>query len=115
MCPIVPTLTWGFERSNFSFAICLSEWRGVKPRPTLRYGAPLYGAPNLFRSLNPCDHFFADVLRRLLVAIEVHRVGGATLRARPQVGRIAEHLRQRHARVHDLRTAAILLRLDAAP
>src|SRR3712207_7371361 len=26
MWPIVPTFTCGFERSNFSFAICLSEY-----------------------------------------------------------------------------------------
>jgi hypothetical protein len=44
----------------------------------------------------------------------VHRVGGAPLRARAQVGRVAEHLRERHAGVDDLRAPAILLRLDLA-
>src|SRR5207245_10973281 len=64
--------------------------------------------------LHPRDDFLAHVLRRGLVAIEVHRVGRATLRARPEVGGVAEHLGQRHARGDDLRAAAILLRLNLA-
>src|SRR5262245_32971912 len=62
--------------------------------------------------LHPGDDFFADVLRRRLVAIEVHRIGRAPLRARAEIGRVAEHLRQRHARRDDLRAAAIFLRLN---
>src|SRR5947208_2455270 len=70
-------------------------------------------ATDLF-PLHPRHNLFTDVLRRRLVAIEMHRVGGASLRARSQVGRVAEHLRQRHPRLDDLRPAAILLRLDVA-
>src|SRR5439155_12555287 len=68
-------------------------------------------ATDLF-PLHPRHNFFTDVLRRRLVAIEMHRVGRAPLRARPQVGRVAEHLRQRHPCLDDLRAAAIFLRLD---
>src|SRR5688500_2539549 len=95
MCPIVPTFTCGLDRSNFSFAIevrsvCLS----VPPDPHCRI-RPTYS----LRPLDPRDHFFAHIGRRLLVAIEMHRVGGATLRPRPQVRGISKHLRQRHARI----------------
>src|SRR5262249_13342284 len=66
-------------------------------------------ARSLLGPLNPGHDLFAHVLRRLLVAVEVHRVGGATLRARAQIGCVAEHLRERHARVDDLRAAAVFL------
>src|SRR3954466_9021303 len=65
-------------------------------------------------SLHPRDDFFAHVLRCGLVAIEVHRVGRAALRSRTQVGRVAEHFRERDPRGDDLRAAAILLRLNLA-
>jgi len=58
--------------------------------------------------------FFTDILRRLLVAIEMHRVRGAPLRTGPEIGRVAEHFRQRHPRLDDLRPAAIFLRLNLA-
>src|SRR2546427_7070996 len=51
--------------------------------------------------LHPRHNFFTDVLWRRLVAIEMHRVGRAPLRARTQVGRVAEHLGQRHPRLDD--------------
>src|SRR5688572_937299 len=84
----------------------------LRSRPTgLRYVRPR--TSRLF-PLDPRDHFLADVVRRLLVAIEVHRVRRAPLRARTQVRRVAEHLGERHARVDDLRAAAIFLRLNLA-
>src|SRR5712691_2622850 len=70
--------------------------------------------PSVSLPLHPRNYFFADVLRRRLVPIEVHRIGGAALRPRPEIGRIAEHFRQRHARLDDLRAAAIFLRLYVA-
>src|SRR6266540_357064 len=76
---------------------------------------PLRGWLSRVRPLHACDHFAADIRRRLLVSIEVHRIRGATLRARAELRRVPEHLAQRHARRDDLRAAAILLRLDAAP
>src|SRR5687767_12868504 len=58
-------------------------------------------------SLDARHDLFAHVVRGLLVAIEVHRIRGAPLRARTQVGGVAEHLGEGHARVNDLRAAAI--------
>src|SRR5215212_11352924 len=69
--------------------------------------------PSLF-TLHASDDFLAHVRRRLLVAIEVHRIGRAPLRARAEVGGITEHLRERYARVDDLRAAAVFLRLNLA-
>src|SRR2546428_11897839 len=68
--------------------------------------------PSLRFPLYSCDYFLADVLRRRFVPIEVHGIRRASLRARPQVRRVAEHLGQRHARLDDLAAAAIFLRLD---
>ena len=54
-----------------------------------------------------------DVRRDLLVGLELHRVGGASLRVRAQVGRVAEHLTERHARRDGERVAAALLPFHA--
>src|SRR6476619_1488779 len=83
---------------------------GLVPATPLAYRL----SPNALFALHPRDDFVAHVLRRGLVSIEVHRVARASLGPRPQVRCIAEHLGQRHARRDDLRTAAILLRLDLA-
>src|SRR5262245_59298906 len=42
MWPIVPTFTCGFERSNFSFAICLSDAPGPRRRPSRAPRHPAY-------------------------------------------------------------------------
>src|ERR1044071_10041600 len=55
MCPIVPTFTCGFERSNFSLAIEVSV-----------VGAGVSRPGHLFRPLNLGDDLVAHVLRRLL-------------------------------------------------
>src|SRR5262249_44706793 len=117
MWPMVPTLTWGFERSNFSFAITLSriDLAGREAPPytaNLRCRAPLYAAPDLFGPLNPRYNLFRHVLRCLFVPIEVHRVRRTPLCPRPQIRGVPEHLRQRDAGIDDLRAAAILLRLN---
>src|SRR5436190_17948869 len=74
MCPIVPMFTWGLVRSNFFFDMC----------------APLL-------SPDPRDDLAGQLLWDLLVRVELHRrVRGPALRARPQLGGVAEQLRQRH-------------------
>src|SRR5262245_51948304 len=94
--PIVPTFTCGLLRSNFSFA--------MTPESSL----------GSYRSAGRLGHdLFAHGLRRLLVVRELHAVVGAPLRLRPEVGRVAEHLRQRHLGRDHLRVAARLHRLDA--
>src|SRR4029079_2633773 len=73
---MVPTLRCGFVRSNFCFAMCPPS-------------SPL------LRALRLRDDLARDRLRRILVAVELHRESGATLRRRPQVGRITEHRAKR--------------------
>src|SRR5512140_3850050 len=61
------------------------------------------------------DDFLADGLRRGLVMVELHGVGGAPLGLRPQVGRVAEHLRERHVRSDHLRVPPGVDPLDSPP
>src|SRR4051812_28799571 len=124
MCPIVPTFTCGLDRSNFSFAMCAALRSLVRSSVAQGFSPALHGRPEGLRyitgnrqpvtglhlALHSCDDFLADVLRRLLVGIEVHAVGRAALGARPEVGGVPEHLRQRHTGVHDLRAAPVVLR-----
>src|SRR5947209_19602655 len=63
-CPIVPTLTCGFVRSNFAFAI---------PRPPLPLSAPA-ARPALPAHPGPRHQGLGDVLRDFLVVGELHRV-----------------------------------------
>src|SRR5580765_1382791 len=99
----------GFSRPRLGMAAGASVTPAVavadrSPEPEAR--SPL------LLPLHARNHFLADVLRRRLVPIEVHRVGRTSLRARPEVRRVAEHLRERHARLNDLRAPTIFLRLD---
>src|SRR6266853_2034515 len=80
-CPIVPTFTWGFVRSNFALAI----------------GLALYLV----------DDLFGLRLRNLIVVRELHRVDRAALAHRAQGRRIPEHLGERHRRRDDLRVGAL--------
>src|SRR5882762_6835938 len=79
--PIVPTFTWGLLRSNLAFAIALAFH---------------------FR-----NDFFCLCLRNFLIVTELHRVDRAALAHGPQRRRVAEHLRQWHARRHDVRVGAL--------
>ncbi|GAV32354.1 hypothetical 66.3 kDa protein in hag2 5'region [Coriobacteriaceae bacterium EMTCatB1] len=58
------------------------------------------------------DDLVSDGLRNRLVRLELHHVGRTALGARPQVGRVTEHVGERDARAHDLRVAAALHALD---
>src|SRR6185436_20860071 len=92
---MVPTLTCGLERSNFALPMDLSSIsskRSTLPASTL--------AGRLGHDLG------LDVLGRLLVSGELHAVAGAPLGERPQVGRVAEHLRERYLAGDHLRAAA---------
>src|SRR4029079_2181119 len=72
--PIVPMLTCGLLRSNFSFDIVV-----------------LFLLRSDFR-----DDLFGDVPGHLLVGSELHRVIAAALGLGAQGRRIAEHFRERH-------------------
>src|SRR3954465_7526196 len=91
MCPIVPTLRCGFERSNFCFAIWVISLRAL-------------GVDDLAR----------DRLGHVFVTVELHRERSPTLAHRAQVGGVSEHLGERDTGI-DLLTALDLLQvLDAA-
>src|SRR5262249_13961691 len=98
MWPIVPTLTCGLVRSNFCFAIC-----SYPP-----------SSSSWLRCLVASDDRLGDRRRHFLVAVELHAERGAALRHRAQVGRIAEHLRERNARADRLRPTDGLELLDPA-
>src|ERR671934_519698 len=99
-CPMVPTFTCGLLRSNFSLAMALlSSNVGL-----LRAGGG--------DALRLGDDGLGDVVRDLRIVPELHRVGGAALRLRAEVGRVAEHLRQRHLRRDGLHAGARVHALD---
>src|SRR5437588_12853846 len=89
MWPVVPTLRWGFDRSNFFLARSLAS--------------------------HPGDDLAGDRLGNFLVGVELHRVRRATLGARTQVGSVAEHVRQGDLSPHHLAGAALLHSLDLPP
>src|SRR5215210_1039420 len=66
-----------------------------------------------FRLALRVDDLDGDRLRDFLVALELHGECCPALRRRPQVGCVAEHGRERHARPDRLRVAARLEALDA--
>src|SRR4029450_4674138 len=96
---MVPTLTCGLVRSNFCFAIC------SYPPSSSSWG---------LRCLVASHDRLGDRGRNFLVAVELHRDPRAALAHRAQVGRIAEHLRERDARADRLRRADRLELLDPA-
>src|SRR5919198_1206936 len=83
MCPIVPTLRCGFERSNFCLAILSFSLASLR-----------------------ADDLARDRLRHFLVPIELHGERRPALAHRAQVGRVAEHLRERDARLDRLARGA---------
>src|ERR1043165_272749 len=92
-CPIVPMFTCGLERSNFSFDILLSPCLldQLKRKGTDRVGPVPTPTPLFCNPLDLCNDLFSNILRRLLVTLEVHGLGCAALRRRPQVGRVTKH------------------------
>src|SRR4051812_44397936 len=87
-CPIVPTFTWGLSRLNLALAIGLALYLG--------------------------DDLVCLRLRHFLVMRELHRIDRAALAHRAQRRAVAEHLRERHRRVDDLRARALVHAADLA-
>src|SRR5438034_3391808 len=81
--PIVPTFTCGFVRSNLALAMISSL--------AFHFRNDLFGLR----------------FRHFLVVAELHRVHGASLAHRAQGRRVAEHLRERHARPDDVCAGAL--------
>src|SRR5262249_60769858 len=88
MCPMVPTFTWGFLRSNFAFAM------GVLPpsRPSFARSARLRGLREARTAL--AQRLGPDALRHRLVVGELHREGRAPPAGRPAAPRVSAHLRE---------------------
>src|SRR6478609_10274005 len=123
---MVPMLTCGLVRSNLALAT-------VGPPQDSRAGPPVDGfRPEVLRdwflmlrdvaweqrprslALALLDDLVGHSLRDLRVAVELHRVHRAARGLRPQVTDVAEHLRQRDVRTHDLHTGGVLHGLDLA-
>src|SRR5204862_606470 len=81
-----------------------SRFRGG-PGPVIPWFAGLF-------SVRLCDDFFGDLGRNFGVRIELHGVARPALRPRPQVTDVAEHLCERHQRLDDARTGALVHGLD---
>src|ERR1700761_7460089 len=123
---MVPTLTCGLSRSNFSFATSIAPSevlvfvRGLRTwRTRESYRDPSFDVRRvcLGRGLVAAaafDDLLRDVRRDLVVAVELHRVRGPALRVGTQVGRVAEHLRQRDLAGDRQGVAPALLALDTA-
>src|ERR1700722_7417672 len=125
---MVPTFTCGFVRSNFCLAIA---W--LLPAPCHGHGGPdalfvcdlcseylktvrsATGADRGLLPLRPGDDLLGDRLRNLVVRMELHRVRGATLGARTQVSRVAEHIGERDQRLDDVARPLLIHALHAPP
>src|SRR5215211_5081257 len=77
--------------------------------------APLLASLRCSLACRLRDDLLRDVPGNLRVGVELHGVARAALGLRPQIADVAEHLRERHDRAHDARTAPLLHRLDEAP
>src|SRR5919106_1993225 len=124
---MVPTLTCGLSRSNFSFATLSFSFREAPCRVPATSSGSLSGEPPKDTRYPPrscpggdrlagamLDDVLGDPTGHLGVAVELHRVGSAPLGRGPEVGRVAEHLRQWDAGLDGHRVAARLLALDPA-
>src|SRR5712691_12049760 len=100
-CPIVPTFTCGLVRSNL---LCHDVF------PSL-----LFFAGGILVGVVAIDNSVCDVLWRLGVMLELHRVGGAALGRRAQRGRVTEHLGKRDLGLDDLDANDVLHALNDAP
>src|SRR4051795_5694037 len=116
---MVPTLTCGLSRSNFSLATAFAPvFRSLCPGGLANQGklsqsflGVLSRGDRLAGAV--LDDLLGDVGRDLVVALELHRVRRAPLRVGAQVGRVAEHLAERDVRADRQRVAAPLLALEA--
>src|SRR5258708_775634 len=99
MCPMVPTFTCGFERTNFSLAMRVS--------PDEINSKTLVKRSSALRASDLRDDLLLNLARHGHVVGELHRVRGAALRAAAEVGRVSEHRGERHFGVDDLRVAAL--------
>src|SRR4051794_2404815 len=116
---MVPTLTCGLSRSNFSLATAVrssggSLWvGGLANQGKLSQSVFTVHSRGNGLARAVLDDLLGDVRRDLVVALELHRVGRAPLRVGAEVCRVAEHLAQRDVGGDRERVAASLLALQA--
>src|SRR5919109_686062 len=106
ICPMVPTLTCGFVRTNRSFAIPPSSYGSTMDLAmscSLRQLARCLHASRLHRQFFLClplfpleEEFLRQVKGNFLVRAEMHRIRRPSLRRGAQIGGIPEHFRERH-------------------
>src|SRR4051794_3170668 len=116
---MVPTLTCGLSRSNFSLATAVRSSGGSllvgglanQGKLSQSVFAVLSRGNGLARAM--LDDLLGDVRRDLVVALELHGVRRAPLGVGAQVGRVAEHLAERDVGADRQRVAAPLLALQA--
>src|SRR4051795_5780578 len=116
---MVPTLTCGLSRSNFSLATAVRSSCGSllvgglanQGKLSQSVVTVLSRGNGLARAV--LDDLLGDVRRDLVVALELHRVGRAPLRVGAQVRRVPEHLAERYVGADGERVAAPLLALEA--
>src|SRR5690348_5180662 len=87
-------------------------WSGTAPAPSTEAAIRGLGPDHLAGRLRL--DFIRNRARHFFVVIELHRVGGAAAGHRAQIVNIAEHLRQRYMRAHNLGAAALLRADDLA-
>src|ERR1051325_11306020 len=116
-CPMVPTFTWGFVRSNLALAMTplprsVPCWDGrTEVRKVVGGSRFSVNLPSFRPSVSLPLHLRHDLLRHVLghflVVVELHRVVGAPLGHAAELGGIPEHLGQRHVGGHHLGVAAL--------
>src|SRR2546429_8680728 len=124
ICPMVPTLTCGFVRTNRSFAIPPSSYGSTVDLATsrsLRQPASCPHASSLYRQFFLClpllpleEEFLRQVKGNFLVRTEMHRIRRPPLRRGTQIGGISEHLGERHAGRDHPRSCTCRHRFDIA-
>src|SRR5690606_39616874 len=92
---MVPTLTWGLLRSNFSLATFYSSKNST---------GELFDVFNLALGNN----LVSNVARSLGILQELHGVGRTTLRCRTQRSCVSKHLSQRYFGIYHLTTRTLV-------
>src|SRR5690554_801242 len=96
---MVPTLTWGLLRSNFSLATLLSSKMNQSESIIHLNAAYLHNS-------------IGDILRSFDISQKLHTVGRTSLGCRAQVGGVTKHFCQRHVCVNNLAHGAFIHSMD---
>src|SRR5690349_13914866 len=98
---MVPMFTCGLLRSNFSLAIS-PQLSGLSAQLSAQKPTPNTGRSFRY-SLYSAYDFFGQGGRNFFILAEMHCETAASLGSGADVGGVAEHFRQRHVGLDDLR------------